>query len=357
MPMEEKNILIDIHIPLVDHVDAGFGNAVELGTEPLKKSYMHALKREIDASLADLEGYRVCCARVSGGSPTAQDLPVIGILIAYLREHLQFVEDCEISIEAIPPQILRALETGLWPGEFNRLEMYARSAEPIELADMYTPTTWERTSEAAKRLHEAGFESFGMIFNYGLPGQTLQRLQYTLSRIPTCLPQSLRIIPYPGPSTAWKQSLYAAFVEALIRQGYRRLSLREFARGMFYGRYTQAWLSGMEYIGFGLNAASHLDGYAYRNTASMPRYLKGAGDMAATAIKVQALDLEDEMSLFYDLALQRAEGMDRSAFFSRFGLPLPAALESRIDALKAAGRAIEKANVVKLTDEGFLSLS
>jgi len=108
---------------------------------------------------------------LGGGTPSLLEDPHLASLLASLRRHFNFSQDCEITLEANPDDITTGKLT-LWRGlGLNRLSLGAQSFDENELRFLGRRHTAGQTTAAIGLIRAAGFTNLGLDLIYGLPGQ------------------------------------------------------------------------------------------------------------------------------------------------------------------------------------------
>lgn len=206
----------------------------------------------------------------------------------------------------------------------------------------------------------------------GLPHQTLARWQGGLDRAIALGPPHLSVYdltvepgtPFgkfyeagcaPLPTDAATAQMYQQASEALRAAGYDHYEISNYARPGFQCRHNRVYWHNQPCYGFGLGAASYLDGTRF----SRPRRRDEYAAWVAAGCPIAADPTDDRECLLETLmlGLRLAEGISRSALVERFGDAAIAAVDAALQPHRDRGWAIDLdgGRAIALSDpEGFL---
>ncbi len=237
-----------VHIPFCRSI-CYYCACNKIGTKHVEQSapYLVAVQREI-ALVTGLtgRGQPVRHLHFGGGTPTFMPDAEIAQLIDTLREHFEFSDSGEYSIEVDPrtvgPQRLRALRSmGL-----NRISLGVQDFDPTVQAAVNRIQSYEQTVELIDTARSAGYRSINVDLIYGLPKQNPERFGETLRKtiaaapdrialyhyahLPTVFKPQRRISEADLPSSEDKARMFETAVAVFESAGYRHLGLDHFAR-------------------------------------------------------------------------------------------------------------------------------
>lgn len=288
----DRPLSLYIHIPFC-HRLCYFCGCNKLVTRQQHKAddYLTALAVEI-ASRSRLFGNRtVTQMHWGGGTPTWLNKIQITQLINLLRQHFNFSEEAELSIEIDPREIATDMLDHLRSAGFNRLSMGVQDFNKDvqeKVNRVQDEAMIVRLIAYARRL---GFISVNLDLIYGLPMQTPESFAFTLEKVAALVPDRLSIFNYahmPGlfaaqrkireadlPDAGQKLAILQQSVTFLAEKGYQFIGMDHFARPddelaiaqrqgrlhrNFQGYTTQG---GNDLLGMGVSAISMIgDSYA-----------------------------------------------------------------------------------------------
>ena len=326
------------------------------GTRGVPDEYVTALLRELSKS-----SRRPDTLYFGGGTPALLRPDQVHRLIKAAAP----LPGAEITLEANPDsagdwKALRALRRA----GFNRISLGVQSTDDVCLRALGRIHTWQQVQEAVAACRRAKFPDVSLDLIYGLPGQTMEQWEKTLSDALTLQPEHLSCyglkleegtplyrqrdsLTLPDDEAQADMYLYA--VEYLRQNGYEQYEISNFARPGHASRHNLKYWTLGEYAGFGPGAYSDFGGVRYGYIRDLDRYIAGELVLAESEhIPVSEREMEYIM-----LRLRTTEGMNIREFENRFRRrfdPLGARLEVYAD----HGLAQRTEQGWRLTPRGFL---
>ena len=211
--------------------------------------YLERLYREIGllAPLFDRDR-PVRQLHFGGGTPNFLDMPRMGDLMESLARHFSFSGDAarEFGIEIDPRFANGDYVRGLGRLGFNRLSVGIQDFDPVVQQAVNRIQSVAQTREVIEAGRASGFTSASVDLIYGLPRQSLQGFERTLSEVIGLDPDRVAVYGYahlPDLFTAQKQidardlpdpatrlALFARALERLGAAGYVYIGMDHFAR-------------------------------------------------------------------------------------------------------------------------------
>ena len=142
--------------------------------------YVEALLLELDQRAAALPaGHGVHHIHFGGGSPDMLNAAEFSRILDRVRQRFSISPDAEIAAELDPRGVTPELAAGLVENGFNRVSLGVQdlSKEVQTLIHRIQPA--ETVARAAMRLRRAGILAINMDIMYGLPAQTVERVEAT----------------------------------------------------------------------------------------------------------------------------------------------------------------------------------
>ncbi len=302
--------------------------------------YRSAVEREIALVKDRYPGERVKSVFFGGGTPTV--LPAedpIAILDA-IRAAFPVEPDAEISIECNPKTIGKDGLSALFRAGFNRLSIGLQATSNELLSRIGRVHTYEEFLATFQAAREAGFENINVDLMHGLPGQTeadyLDAIRTVAALGPTHISayslileegtplfadvQAGRETLPDGDAVADMEDAGMALLESL---GFCRYEVSNFARSGYECRHNLIYWHNEPYLGLGVAAHSSMieDGFWVRfsNESSIPAYYKKLDQGRLPRAERILINTFEQMFESVMLGLRLVEGIDRKAFFDRFG--------------------------------------
>lgn len=189
---------IYVHIPFCESVCYYCAcNKVITKHHERAAEYLQALGVEIDMVIEQLgRGQAVSQLHFGGGSPTFLSDDELEGLIGKLQSAFRFVPGGEFSIEIDPRTVDPARLKRLAAMGFNRLSFGVQDFDPHVQQAVHRVQPFEQVAALMTAARSEGFESINMDLIYGLPKQTLQSFQRTLSQVVSLKPDRIALYAY-----------------------------------------------------------------------------------------------------------------------------------------------------------------
>ncbi len=336
------------------------------------RAYTDELMRRIRAFGAspDVAGRQVDTVYFGGGTPTLLPGDCVSDLARTVRESFDILPDAEITVEGNPATIDRA-GLALWQaGGVNRLSLGAQSAAEIELRALGRPYRWADVETCVADARAAGILNINLDFMLGIPHQTAESLDDTLSRALMLDPAHLSAYtlmleegtPFYRRGRAGlglpvdedeaddrAVSLWERATERLSAAGYEHYEISNYAKAGFRSRHNLHTWQCRDYLGIGVAAHSCLGGRRFGQSRNMEAFLRGE-DITEFC---DVLSAEDQRTEYVMLALRLSDGVDEAAFARRFGCTFQAVYGERCAPFLAGGLMERREGHIRLSERGF----
>ncbi len=369
VPPREK-LGIYIHIPFCRSKCAYCDFYSLAGRDERMDPYNRALLAHIRETSLLTEDMVVDTIYFGGGTPSWYGVKRLKSLLAEIKKRFRVEKGAEITLEANPdsvnPKDLRVLRRA----GFNRISLGMQSACPEELLDIGRPHTFEQTRQAVADARSAGFDNLSLDLIYGLPGQNMERWQYSVEQAIALRPEHLSCYGLKveeGTSLARRVAagevlpdddlqadMYLWAVDRLAEAGYAQYEISNFAREGFRSAHNQRYWQMRPYIGFGPGAHSDFGSRRYSFVRDLDRYIEGLEKGVPILEEDELIPARERCSEYLMLRLRTVEGIEeweyRSTYFMDF-----APLQQRLESFAEQGWA-EKTpeGRWRLTPRGFL---
>lgn len=229
---------------------------------------------------------------IGGGTPSQLSTEELNLLIDGLRARLDLSHVTEFTIEMNPEDVTADYVKAL-PNEINRVSMGVQSFVESELRMLRRRHNAQRPAEAIRLLREKGIENISIDLMYGLPGQTLESFDYSISQALSlgtqhisayCLSveegtdlhrkvESGELLPADDDLC---NKMNARLRERLHEAGFIQYEISNYALPGFESRHNSSYWDGTPYLGLGPGAHSY-DGAQTRwwNAPDLSAYLEG----------------------------------------------------------------------------------
>jgi putative oxygen-independent coproporphyrinogen III oxidase len=310
------------------------------GMEGLRRPYAAALLDEAGLAVAGLgpEPPTVTSVFVGGGTPTLLPTGDLARVLERLRALLPHAPGAEVTVEANPETVDRAVADGLAAAGVTRVSMGAQSFDDRVLAALGRTHGAARVGEALAALRAAGVAAVNLDLIYGCPGEDDASWAATLATAVGLGPEHLsayalgiepatrfgRLVA-AGRMTAPDDDLladrYEAACAALAGAGYVHYEVSNWGREPAYAsRHNLTYWRRGRYLGLGAGAHEFDGATRSWNVAGVPAYpaavraarrpTAGQERLGAAEARFEALALRLRTADGLDAAEARALGVD-----------------------------------------------
>ena len=320
-------------------------------------------------------------------------------IMSAIRKGYCLDKNAEITVECNPATAGLEKLSAYRKCGINRLSIGLQSANDNELKELGRIHTYSQFLDTFEAARKAGFTNINVDIMSALPGQTYESYMNTIKSVIGLEPehvsaysliieegtpfferysekvsnevaQSMECAPaYPElPDEDTERRMYHDTVKFLKNAGYVRYEISNYAKKGFTCRHNMTYWTGIEYIGFGLGASSYMQGYRYKNTADMEKYLQICNAVfgkhqpplckingmlcSPLADETLALSTEDKMEEYMFLGLRLKKGVSISSFEQQFQVSMDEIYGTAIAKLKADGLLLQRFDRLYLSKKG-----
>lgn len=369
--MVKKDLEIYIHIPFCAKK---CGYCDFLSFPQYDESYVSALIWEIKN--ANLEGrqikeYRVKTIFIGGGTPSILKGEEITAILQQVYDTFEVDQEAEITIEVNPGTITKEKFTSYMAAGINRISMGLQSTNNHELKELGRIHTYEEFVSNYELARNVGFNNINIDLMSAIPLQTIKSWKETLERVIALSPEHISaysLIIEEGTSffEKWEKGLLSLPLEEEERQmyydtkeilkqaGYHRYEISNYSRKGYECKHNIGYWKRVDYIGFGLGAASLIHNKRFTNEANLQCYLQMVPNQITKMHQnVQILSQKEQMEEFMFLGLRLTEGVSMKEFQMLFRVEYEAIYGIPSKKLTQQGLLETKEGRVCLTEKGL----
>lgn len=209
--------------------------------------YLRALEHEADLVCASLTGgRRVEQLHFGGGTPTFLSMAELEQLVAMLRRRFDFTTDGDYGIEIDPRTVAVTDMLALARIGFNRISLGVQDFDLAVQKAVNRIQSVEDTLAMIDAARIAGFKSVNIDLIYGLPRQSRESFQHTLTQVLAARPDRIALYHYAHlperfkpqrrineaelPSAEEKTGIMLDAIARLGEAGYAYIGMDHFAR-------------------------------------------------------------------------------------------------------------------------------
>ncbi len=327
------------------------------------REYLQALIGEIQQQ--PVLGPALTTVFFGGGTPSLLEGDQIRELLEALAARFGLASNAEISIEMDPATFDQTQARDYLRAGITRISLGSQAFQDRLLEACGRTHRVVDIHAAVADLRAAGCTNLSLDLISGLPGQTLADWEESLTAAIALAPEHISaydLVLEPGtvfgkryepgegplPTDDLTAQMYRTASTRLRAAGFEHYEISNYARPGFQCRHNRIYWENRPFYGFGMGAASYLQGLRFSRPRTRAHYYQwlAAGCPLPEASET-ALDRAQETLM---LGLRLAEGLD----LHRLG-PFAAPLALVLVPYEAAGQVVRNGDRLRLSDpEGFL---
>jgi oxygen-independent coproporphyrinogen-3 oxidase len=305
-----------------------------------------------------------------GGTPTLLPENLMSRLLAGLRERFDLSRVDEFTVEANPATVDTSYLAMLRANGVDRISFGAQSFDRRELSILerhHDPDDVVRGIECAR---SAGFSRLNVDLIYAIPGQDLSSWSRSLDaaialKAPHVSAYNLTYEPNTPMAVRKRLGHFEPVAEdvelamlhhargRLATEGYDAYEVSNYAIPGEACRHNLVYWTGGNYIGLGPSAASHVEGWRWRNRPHLGEWERAVSSGTLPATDVEQLSPQQRAGELAMLMLRLAQGIEFVHFSNRTGGDARELFREQLDRLLPAGLITVSDRSVTLTERGI----
>ena len=319
----------------------------------LLDAYQDAVCAHIREAGALAPEYVVDTVYFGGGTPSFFGADGMAAILNTVRKAFRVSASAEITFEANPDSVSDRLLRRLRSEGFNRVSLGIQCDDDEILKKLGRPHTYKQAVAAVQRIRKFGFKNLSLDLMYGLPGQSLQAWERTLTNVLKLQPEHISCyglkVEEGTPLFEYQEfcnladddtqaDMYLSAVEILRQHGYRQYEISNFCRKGNVSRHNLKYWNLEPYLGFGPNASSDFGGSRFTIIRDLKGYIDGIRRGGQVLQEVQQIASRERAGEYLMMRLRTVAGIDPKIYERRFLLPF-APLEKKLLECKERGLA------------------
>jgi len=305
-----------------------------------------------------------------GGTPSLLPLEQMNRLIVGLREIFDLSDVDEWTVECNPATVTLDYCAMLKASGVTRLSFGAQSFVPGELKTLERHHDPDDVPRSLALARAAGFTRLNLDLIFAIPGQSLEAWAGNLDRAvrldtPHLSCYGLTYEPNTALAVRKRLGQFRAVEESIelemlryTRQtlgecGYRAYEISNFAKQSEACRHNLLYWQGGNYLGLGPSAASHVQGWRWRNRPHLGEWEQAVDASNLPATEVEHLDPEHRARELAMLLLRLDTGLNFADFAARSGFDAQAFFADPIARLTRLGLLDSFSDHIRLSDKGL----
>lgn len=354
-----NSIGLYIHIPFCKHkcpyCDFFSGNADENAFD----NYVIELKDKIKY-WSEKAKRDVATVYFGGGTPSVLGADRLCDILDFIKSNFNIQNNAEITVEVNPDSAKTIDFKKMYACGFNRISMGMQTAVEDELRLLGRIHSIDDAKTSVERAKSAGFNNISLDLMMGIPNQTIESLEKSISFCADCKVTHISsyILKIEENTPFYKvqnklkladddmqAEMYLRAVEMLDSLGYKQYEISNFAKQGYESRHnTNYWRCG-EYIGIGPSAHSFFEGKRFFYSRSMD-------DFNNNKLSFEGTGGDEEE--FIMLSLRLKSGLNYSEFEEKFGYTLPSYIIKKAKEYEKYGYTNVTDKSISFTPKGFL---
>lgn len=354
-----NSIGLYIHIPFCKHkcpyCDFFSGNADENAFD----NYVIELKDKIKY-WSEKAKRDVATVYFGGGTPSVLGADRLCDILDFIKFNFNIKNNAEITVEVNPDSAKTIDFEKMYACGFNRISMGMQTAVEDELRLLGRIHSIDDAKTSVERAKSAGFNNISLDLMMGIPNQTIESLEKSISFCADCKVTHISsyILKIEENTPFYKvqnklkladddmqAEMYLRAVEMLDSLGYKQYEISNFAKQGYESRHnTNYWRCG-EYIGIGPSAHSFFEGKRFFYSRSMD-------DFNNNKLSFEGTGGDEEE--FIMLSLRLKSGLNYSEFEEKFGYTLPSYIIKKAKEYEKYGYTNVTDKSISFTPKGFL---
>lgn len=290
--------------------------------------YLEALIKDIRLTKIEIQ-QPLTTVFFGGGTPSLIAPKDLAQILQTIAQQFGIADGAEISLEIDPGTFDRDRLRGYLGAGINRFSLGVQTFEEKLLQVCGRSHTLAEVMQAVEIFKQLNIDNFSLDLISGLPYQTLEHCQTSLEQAMAIAPKHLSCYDLvlepvtafgkqyqpgetPMPNDDDTAEMYRLTQRTLTAAGYEHYEISNYARSGYQCRHNRVYWKNKSYYGFGMGAASYVDGIRYTRPRTRREYFAWLkADAPIEAPKISAADCLLETLM---LGLRLTEGVDLTHF-------------------------------------------
>jgi len=274
-----------------------------------------------------------------GGTPSLLSVGQLEQILQTLDQQFGIAASAEISIEIDPGTFDLAQLQGYQATGISRVSLGLQAFQPELLQVCGRSHTANDVYTAVELIHQANISNFSLDLISGLPHQTLEQWQESLSKAIALQPTHLSVYDLivepvtafgrqykpgakPLPSDEMTAQMYRLADQVLSIAGYDHYEISNYARSGYQCRHNRVYWENRSYYGFGMGAASYVQGGRFTRPRTRREYFRWVEELVENegAIACPQTPAPERLLDTLMLGLRLAEGLRLTDLAQQFGV-------------------------------------
>ena len=304
----------------------------------VQDTYMQALCTELSYRSDEYKDKCIETIFIGGGTPSIVEAEWIVKIMDILFTKYHITSDAEITMEMNPATVTMDRLAIYRKAGINRLSIGLQSANDEELKKIGRVHNFQDFLTCYEQARRVGFENINVDIMSALPDQNMKSYKKTLEQVVSLKPAPEHISAYSLileegtplkaeydngklilPDEDEERRMYEFTESFLLNHGYERYEISNYAKSGKSCRHNKGYWERVDYLGFGIGAASKIGNKRFHNTEDRKEYINSPINSYRD---IQELTVEEEMEETMFLGLRMVEGVSMELFQKNFGISM-----------------------------------
>lgn len=361
-----------IHIPFCSHkcYYCDF-TAYHVDGQPVDQ-YLTALAGEMALVTEQTPPEEIQTIYVGGGTPTILTPKQMESLLQVIKRHFpKQAENLEFTVEANPESTSLALLETMKAGGVNRISFGVQTFQPTLLKEIGRIHGIEEILRSIALAKQVGIENISLDLMFGLPKQTVQDMEETLTQVISLKPQHLSAYSLkieegtrfqhlyerdqlPLPTEDDEFLMYEMIRSRLANAGYQQYEVSNFAYPGYESKHNTTYWLNENYYGFGTGAHGYIGQTRYANIKGIKAYIEAVQNGQRPIAEERIIEQREDMENFMILGLRLLQGVKEKRFWQRYGQAMNQVFGDVLRSLYSRGLIVNQNGIICLTEKGLL---
>lgn len=328
-------------------------NSYVLKDQPVM-DYLRALDREMERTVQQTPPGEIRSIFVGGGTPTVLNPQEMEFFLASVRRHFpHWSSDIEFTMEANPGTTDRDKMTVMKNGGVNRVSFGVQAFQNELLSGIGRIHNTDDVYRSLDNARAVGLNNLSIDLMFGLPNQTVDMLDYSVSRalelgLPHYSIYSLKVEEntlfhtlyhknqLPLPSEEEELKMYLLLMERMEQAGYKQYEISNFAKPGFASRHNITYWKNEDYYGLGAGAHGYVGRKRHVNIKGVNPYVEAA-KAGLPRMEQFGVSREEAMEDFVMVGLRMLDGIRKADFRKQFDEELDDVFARPLNKMLSAG--------------------
>lgn len=347
-------------------------NSYVLKDQPVM-DYLRALDREMELTVRATPPGQIKTIFVGGGTPTVLNPQEMDYFLNSIRRHFpNWSSDIEFSMEANPGTTDLEKLSVMKHGGVNRVSFGVQAFQNELLSGIGRIHNTDDVYRSLDNAHKAGLHNLSIDLMFGLPNQTVEMLDHSVTRalelgLPHYSIYSLKVEEntlfhtlfqrnqLPLPNEEDELQMYLLLMERMKGAGYRQYEISNFAKPGYESKHNITYWRNEDYYGLGAGAHGYVGHQRHINIKGVNPYVEAAKEKLPRLEQFD-VDQAEAMEDFVMVGLRMLDGIRASDFVSQFGADLEVVFSKPLGKMLGAGllERHEDGGGYRLSERGIL---